>query len=125
MNTSVPRGFARKALAPLLLLAAVAGSAFASEGGLRHGVLMRGQVLENDAGALVVCIGKQDGAQVGQVLDVVRHVRVPGASKAGPRFRQQDVGKVEITAVVDEHYATAKAVKGAPQVNDTVQLVRP
>jgi hypothetical protein len=114
----------RRFVAPLLLLVAVAGSAYAAEGGLRHGLFMRGQILENDAGALTLCIGKQDGAQAGQVLDVVRHVRVSGALKSGPRFRQQDVGKVRIVAVVDEHYATARIVSGTPQVNDTVQLVR-
>jgi hypothetical protein len=31
---------------------------------------------------------------------------------------------VKITSLVDEHYAMADVVKGAPKVNDTVELER-
>jgi hypothetical protein len=116
---------AGRVLAPVALLLALATSAYAQDGSFRHEVLMRGQVLEADAGALVVCVGEADGAQVGQVLEVVRHKRVSRSPKAaGPRFRREPVGQVRITELFDTHYAQAQVVTGKPKVNDTVELIR-
>ena len=133
MNASIagvfrkPAGLGRlpRWLVAGLVLTALAGSAAANQGSFRHGFVMRGQVLESESGSVVVCVGKQDGAEVGQILNVVRHVRVgaPGKS-AGPHFRRNPVGTVKITSLFDEHYATAEVVKGAPKVNDTVELER-
>jgi hypothetical protein len=115
----------QRLLVAALVLSALAGSAAAGEGSFRHGFVMRGQILESEAGSVVLCVGKQDGAAVGQVLDVIRHVRIGSRGKsAGPRFRREEVGAVKITSLVDEHYAMADVVKGAPKVNDTVELER-
>lgn len=112
-------------LAAVLLTALVGVTAAASEGSFRHGFVMRGQILESEARSVVVCVGKQDGAEVGQVLDVVRHVRAKAPSKgAPPHFRRDQVGTVRITSLFDDHYATAEIVKGSPKVNDTVELER-
>jgi hypothetical protein len=121
------RSLAHRFLTPLILLAAFAASAQAGETSFRHKYLMRGQVLQMDASTLVVCVGKADGAEVGQVLDVVRHVPVMGSNpkEAGPRFRRVDVGSVKVTSLFDDHYATAEVVEGSPKVNDTVELTRP
>jgi len=111
--------------AVLLLTAMFASPAWAGETSFKHEYMMRGQILEIGTGSVVVCIGKKDGAEVGQVLDVVRHVRTPAHAKnSGPRFRRQDIGTVKITSVFDEHYATAQVVKGSPKLNDTVELER-
>lgn len=126
-HRSVPilRGRARRLLTPLALLLALAGTAHAAEGSFRHEVLMRGQILEADAGSLVVCVGKQDGAEVGQVLNVIRHTRATHEHKSlAPSFRREAVGSVRITTLFDEHYATAEVVDGEPKVNDTVELIR-
>jgi hypothetical protein len=107
----------------LLLLAILPAVALAGSPGFKHEFVMRGQVLEAEAGTLVVCVGEQDGAEVGQVLNVVRHVRIGGApKKAGPRYRREPVGRVRIIGLFDGHYADAKVVAGAPKVNDTVEL---
>lgn len=107
------------------LLLALASSAQAQESSFRHEVLMRGQILEAHSGALVVCVGEADGAEVGQVLDVVRHQRISRSPKAtGPRFRREPVGQVRITELFDTHYAEAEVVTGKPKVNDTVELTR-
>ena len=111
--------------AVVLLLAMSASPAWAGETSFKHEYMMRGQILEIETGSVVVCIGKKDGAEVGQVLDVVRHVRTPDHAKnSGPRFRRQEIGTVKITSVFDEHYATAQVVKGSPKLNDTVELER-
>ncbi|MEN1925092.1 hypothetical protein WCE59_01875 [Luteimonas sp. MJ146] len=87
---------------------------------------MRGQVLEQQDESLVVCVGRADGAQVGQVLDVVRHVRQIRRSRTGRvRYRREAVGQVRIVELFDTHYAAAEILSGTPRVNDTVELVRP
>ena len=87
---------------------------------------MRGQVLEKHDGTLVVCVGQADGAQVGQVLDVIRHKRRMRHSRAGgPRYRRESVGQVRIVELFDRHYAEAAVISGSPKVNDTVELIRP
>lgn len=110
----------------LVALAVGATSAQAAEPGFRHTYLMRGQVLEQQDNTLVVCIGKADGAQVGQELDVVRHIRISLGPKAtGPSFRPKDVGRARITTIYDEHYAQATVLEGEVKVGDVVQLKQP
>ena len=121
-RTNKRHGPIRMALSLALILS---GSASAGEGAFKHAYMMRGQVLEASAGEVVVCVGKRDGAQAGQVLNVVRHVSGSSYGKrAGPRFRKVDVGSVRITSLFDDHYANATVVKGAPRVNDVVELER-
>lgn len=95
-----------------------------AEGGVRHGWVMRGQVLSLDAGVATVCVGTRDGAKVGQVLDV-HHITVQTVANphsGGPTFSRSDAGRVKITEVFDEHYARAQIVSGNPVVNDVVEL---
>lgn len=126
-RTNPYRLFAALAMAGALAFSfALPGVASASEGGFRHNVLMRGQVLEKEDQALVVCVGQADGAQVGQVLDVIRHKRRIRHSRAGgPRYRRENIGQVRIAELFDSHYAEAEVISGSPKVNDTVELVRP
>ncbi len=126
-RTNSYRWFAALALVGALAFSfALPGVASASEGGFRHNVLMRGQVLEKGDETLVVCVGQADGAQVGQVLDVIRHKRRIRHSRAGgPRYRRENVGQVRIAELLDSHYAEAEVTSGSPKVNDTVELIRP
>ena len=118
-NRPQGEGFARRRrplLAALVLAGMLAGPAWAGETAFKHEYMMRGQVLEVEAAGVVVCVGKKDGAEVGQVLDVVRHVPTSSHTKtAGPRFRSEEVGTVKITALFDDHDATAEVVKGSPK----------
>jgi hypothetical protein len=130
--SAAPRTNSYRWFAALALVGALAFSfalpdvASASEGGFRHNVLMRGQVLEKGDETLVVCVGQADGAQVGQVLDVIRHKRRIRHSRAGgPRYRRENIGQVRIAELLDSHYAEAEVISGSPKVNDTVELIRP
>ena len=115
----VTRGLAGLTVATLLL------SGCATSSPAYHSYIMQGQVLSIDGANLSVCVGEQDGAKVGQVLDVVRHIPRPASPKATtPAFRREDVGTVRIVTLFDEHYATAVVVSGQPQVNDTVEFER-
>jgi hypothetical protein len=119
------RGRARRWLGLGVLVLALTGAAHAAEGSFKHEFMMRGQILEADASALVVCVGEKDGAQVGQELEVISHRRITGTSKkAGPRFRRETVGRVRITSLFDDHYATAEVVEGKAALHDTVELIR-
>ena len=108
-----------------LLLGAVAMSGCATNSPARHEYIMRGQVLSIDGDSVEVCVGERDGAEVGQVLDVVRHTKRTQSPKAsGPDYRREEIGKVRITSLFDEHYANATVVDGQPVVSDTVELQR-
>ena len=93
-------------------------------GGVRHGLFMRGQVLALDGEVVSVCIGTRDGAKLGEELDVQRITTKPGPPKSGPTFVRTEVGRVKIVELFDEHYARAKILSGAPQLNDVVELQR-
>lgn len=108
-------------LSTLALVALLSGCV---EGGVHHGMIMRGQVLDLENGVATVCVGTQDGAKVGQVLDVYRFSsRVnSGSPKGGVTYSRSDAGRVKITDLFDEHYAHAQVLTGNPTVNDVVEL---
>ncbi|MBX9728407.1 MAG: hypothetical protein K2X31_05825 [Sphingopyxis sp.] len=90
--------------------------------GIQHTFLMRGQIVDASQDSLVVCIGRADGAEPGQVLDVIRI-----SSDPGPRartFRRTPVGQVRIEHIVDDHFAHAVLVSGQAERHDLVELRR-
>lgn len=103
----------------LLLAASMTGCV---TGGVRHGWIMRGQVLAIEGDVATVCIGTRDGAKVGQVLDVQHITMKPAPPKGNTTFVRSDAGKVEIVDLFDEHYAHAKVLAGKPVINDVVEL---
>ena len=121
-HASTPQSLSR-VLAGLALLSAITLSGCATDSHAYHSFVMQGQVLSIDGSTLSVCVGEHEGASVGQVLDVVRHTRNPASPKAAnPSFSRDNVGKVRIATLYDEHYATAVVLEGNPQVNDEVVL---
>jgi|TARA_R110000782_G_scaffold259575_1_gene350208 hypothetical protein len=114
----------------VVMLAALAGLTLLSAGpagaqGIGHTWFMRGSIVGADESGPVVCIGKTDGADVGQVLEVYRNVRVPGARAykgAGPSYRRRFVGRVRIDHVYDDHFARVTVTEGNPAKHDIVEL---
>ncbi len=114
-----------RALHGIFILGLITLSGCATTSPAHHRYMMQGQVLSVDGRTLMVCIGDRDGAQVGQVLDVVRHVQRPLSPKSStPIFGREEVGVVRVASILDEHYSTAEVLKGDPKVNDTVELER-
>jgi hypothetical protein len=112
-------------LVGLALAASLVLGGCATNSASYHRLVMQGQVLSMDGGTLTVCIGDEDGARVGQVLDVVRHVPRTGAPKAsGPSYRREPVGSARVETLFDGHYATAVVVSGQPRVTDMVEFER-
>lgn len=112
------------AIAALLLLAApVTLPAPADAQGISHTYFMRGSVVDVTRGVVTICIGRADGAQVGQTLSVVRVTSV-GAAGRPLSFRRQDVGKLNISRIIDDHFAQATIINGRIAKNDLVELRR-
>lgn len=110
------------ALAGLAML----GAAPAFAAGIGHSLFMRGSIVGIDTTGPVVCVGKADGATVGQVLHVYRTKAVPGAGYkgAGPAYRRDLVGHVKIDHIFDDHFAHVSVADGTPAVHDIVELRR-
>ncbi|CAH0498975.1 hypothetical protein [Novosphingobium sp. CECT 9465] len=110
------------AIASIAMLGAVPVAA-ASVG---HSWFMRGSIVGEQAEGKVVCIGSEDGATVGQILDAYKVVQNPGPGNkgAGPTFRRERTGHVRIDHVYDAHFAHVSVVDGAPSVHDIVELRR-
>ncbi len=86
-----------------------------------HGYVMRGSIVDVVDSEAYLCIGSADGARVGQELNVHR-IRQSSTNPKMPSFQRIDVGKVKITAIVDEHFAKALVVSGNVEKNDIVEL---
>lgn len=93
--------------------------------GIGHSFFMRGTIVGQDTNGTVVCIGKADGAEVGQTLEVYRVVYHPGPSKGqGPTYHRQAVGHVTVDHIYDDHFAHVTVKDGAPAKHDIVELRR-
>ena len=109
----------RYILSALVLVLFVVSASF---GAVTHKYLMKGSVLEATDGTVYLCVGTSDGAKAGQELTVVRFTKTGTNPKGGPMFKKEEVGKVKIEEIVDEHMANAKIISGEAKVNDIVEL---
>lgn len=91
--------------------------------GIKHTFFMRGSVVNVDGEGIVVCVGKIDGAQTGQVLNVYRNVYRPGP-RNGASFTRTSIGTVRVGTSVNDHFSNASVLKGDVKVNDIVELER-
>lgn len=88
-----------------------------------HKYVMRGQILEVNDNIAYLCIGSSDGASVGQELAVFKFGRVAVPAKfSGPIYKREEVGRVKIVEIVDEHYAKANVLTGEVNANYVVEL---
>jgi hypothetical protein len=87
-----------------------------------HKYLMKGSVLEVTDGMAYICVGTNDGAKAGQELTVLRFIRTGNPAHGTLTFKREEVGKVKIMEIVDEHMANAKIISGEVKVNDIVEL---
>lgn len=87
-----------------------------------HKYLMKGQVVSAEIDNIVVCIGLDDGAKVGQVLDVYKFVMNDENDDDSDFFKQEKSGKVKISKIFDEHFAQVTVLEGTVERNNMVQL---
>lgn len=107
--------------APLMAAALFAAQPTLAQG-MGHTFFMRGQVVGLTDGKPVVCIGKADGAKVGQVLDTYRVTYTPWSSKSTiSPFRREKVGQVTINHLFDDHFAHVTVSSGVAALHDIVE----
>lgn len=82
---------------------------------------MKGSIIEASNSNVYLCIGSEDGAVVGQELNVYKVIE---GTRARPTFRREYTGKVKITEIMDEHFAKATVISGKAEKNDIVELTR-
>jgi hypothetical protein len=88
-----------------------------------HEYVMRGSILEVNGDEVYLCIGSKHGAQEDQILDVYHYEKIvehPG--RHGTKWRWEITGKIQITEVVDEHFAWAKVISGEVHEDDIAEL---
>ena len=102
------------AVAPMAVPNAVAAD-------IRHAVFMRGSIVDMTDKVLTICVGRADGAKVGQTLNVVR---VKASHVKGQNFQRMDVAKLRVDSIVDEHFARASVISGQPALHDLVEIRR-
>jgi hypothetical protein len=87
-----------------------------------HGYMMKGSVIDAYDSEIFLCIGKKDGATVGQELEAYHIVKIRSAM---PTYKREFAGKVQITEIIDEHFAKAKVLSGKVVKDDIVELSAP
>ncbi len=92
--------------------------------GLRHGYLMKGQVLEVKGAEAYLCIGSSEGAKEGQEFPVYRYIKDPEniLTEKALSYKREQVGKVKISRITHEHFAWATIISGDVKANDSAEV---
>ena len=112
----------KKIFAPLLIGAALLAATPVVAQGIGHTWFMRGHVVAMESAGLVVCVGRSDGAQPGQVLEVFRVEYRHNHKSNPPSYNRIKVGTVTITEIIDDHFARAQVTEGKLKKHDIVEL---
>ena len=84
--------------------------------------MMSGQVVYVEGDKVVVCIGSDDGAKTGMVLDVFK-VEYTGSMVDGTdNYSKQMVGEIRIDSLIDKHFARGSILKGNIGANNVAEL---
>jgi len=114
MLTKVSKTIALVAFA--IILTGCANSDFS------HNYLMRGQVVSASPDSIIVCVGLDDGARVGQELTAYRFFETNNSGEGEETFERISVGKIKIEKIIDQHFAKITVLKGEIKKSDMVQL---
>jgi len=87
-----------------------------------HNYLMRGQIISVDDDNIYVCVGLNDGAKVGQILEAYRFVMNEDNDEGADFFLKQEAGQIRIDELVDKHFAKVTVLEGEVKKHDIVLL---
>lgn len=87
-----------------------------------HKNMMRGQIVEQSAQRTLICIGAKHGAEVGQKFNVIRFHEEIAPGEGDDPYTMEKVGTVEITKIVNDHFAQVKLISGDIKAKDMVEL---
>lgn len=85
-----------------------------------HRYLMKGKVVSAAGNEGVICIGKKDGAEVGQIWNTIK-IQTQGTGKLS-KFIWVPVGSVKIVEVIDEHFAKVSVIDGKLETDYVAEL---
>ena len=91
----------------------------------KHEILMKGQILEITNNSAYLCIGSKDGAEVGDQFAVYKFTRAVNPDSTydvHPSYKREQVGRIKITEIVDEHMAKAHVLTGEVHPGYLVEL---
>ncbi|MFZ2633741.1 MAG: hypothetical protein WA081_02240 [Desulfosalsimonadaceae bacterium] len=116
----------RKCIIGCLLAWAAIMAGCANLDSARHEYIMRGQILEVSDNEAYLCIGRKDGAEVGQEYTVYNFRKTMFRNQKSPQFTylKEKTGTVKLIEIVDEHFAKAKILTGEAKRNYVVELSR-
>lgn len=89
---------------------------------LYHNKIMTGQVVYVEGHKVVVCIGSEDGAKPGMVLDVFKVGYSGSMTNGTDSYSKKAVGEIQIDSIIDEHFARGSIVKGDIEANNVAEL---
>jgi len=87
-----------------------------------HDYLMRGQIVSASPDNIVVCLGLDDGAEVGQELTVYRFFETHNNNEGASGFEKRSVGTIRVEKIIDKHFAKVTVLKGEINKSDMVQF---
>lgn len=83
---------------------------------------MRGQVITASLDDIVICVGLDDEAQLGQQLTAYRFFETSNIGEGDEKFERRNIGKVRIEKIINDHYAKVNVIEGNVKKHDMVQL---
>ena len=101
-----------------------AASAPVSAQGIVHSWFMRGSIVGIDYRGPIVCIGRVDGAEAGQVLEVYRPAPVYLRRRGANHYRKKLIAHVAVDQIIDDQHAHVSVIDGEPRKGDIVELQR-
>lgn len=108
-------------LGGVLLVFSLAGCATTKA--FYHTYIMRGTIVDSSPPRVVLCIGRRDGAEVGQELEVYEIEKEYSENpELEDTFTRNLTGKVRITEIFDDHFAKVLIIEGTAVVGSVVEL---
>lgn len=111
-----------KTLYRLFVTVSVAGFIAACSVTPFYHYMMSGQVVYVEGDKVVVCMGSDNGAKPGMVLDVFK-VEYTGSIEDGTdNYSRRPVGEIKIDSIIDQHFARGSIVEGNVEPNNIAEL---
>jgi hypothetical protein len=112
-----------RTLSKLIFIALFSGFIAACSGTqFYHEYVMSGTVVAIEGERVVVCIGSEDGAKPGMILDVFAIEYTGTIMEGTDNYSQKVVGEIRIDSIIDEHFARGSIVKGHIEPNNVAEL---
>lgn len=112
-----------RTLSRLILILSFSGFFAACSGTqFHHEYVMSGTVVAVQGSKVVVCVGNEDGAKPGMVLDVFAIEYTGTIMEGTDSYSKKRVGEIRIDSIINEHFARGSIVEGHIEPNNVAEL---